>query len=419
MSDDGGDGWGWDDDAARGRRRERQRTERRAPGAGDRPERRAGSDDSGAAGSGRPGEPGPHGPHSHCSALELRELARRPERRIIRRRQRRVLLMLAFMFAALVVIIGLGWFYYFHTGPEGGPVTVTIPNGASLAGVAQILEQRHVVPRARAFEIRAQSDGYAAEIKPGTYRLRVNEPYDTLIATLINGNGQPAVRVTIPEGFTLAQTAALVATKVPGFSAKTYLDLTQRHPIHVAITGYRPGRTLEGLLFPSTYFVSPAITPLQFIDRQLAAFSTAMAQVSMTRARKKNLTPYDVTIIASLIEREAEVASERPLIAAVIWNRLHLHMLLQIDATVEYALGKHKAVLSFSDLKVNSPYNTYLHAGLPPTPIANPGLASLIAAANPASVSYLYYVARGDGSGRHYFSSTYSQFLKDEARAQH
>jgi UPF0755 protein len=337
---------------------------------------------------------------------------------VIRRRQRRVLLALVLMVVALVGIIGLGWFYYFHTGPEGGPVTVSIPEGASLAMVAQILEQKHVVPRARAFQLRAQGDGYSAEIKPGTYRLRVNEPYDQLIATLVSGQAS-AVRVTIPEGLTLAQTAALAQSKVHGFSAKTYLDLTQRHPIHVAITGYKPGRTLEGLLFPSTYFVQPSISPRQFIAKQLAAFSAAFANIDMTRARKKNLTPYDVTIIASMIEREAEVASERPLISAVIWNRLHLHMLLQIDATVEYALGKHKDVLSFSDLKIKSPYNTYLHAGLPPTPIANPGLASLVAAANPAAVGYLYYVARGDGTGRHYFSSTYSQFLKDEARAQH
>ena len=132
---------------------------------------------------------------------------------------------------------------------------------------------------------------------------------------------------------------------------------------------------------------------------------------------RPNLTPYDVTIVASMVEREVEVPSERPLVAAVIWNRLRLGMRLQIDATVEYVLPHYKSVLTYDDLKTESPYNTYLHAGLPPTPIANPGAASLKAAADPASVDYLYYVARNDGSGRHYFASTYNEFLADKQKA--
>jgi len=104
-------------------------------------------------------------------------------------------------------------------------------------------------------------------------------------------------------------------------------------------------------------------------------------------------------------------------VAAVIWNRLRLNMLLQVDATIEYALGYHKSQLSLTDLAIKSPYNTYRHKGLPPTPICNPGLASLEAAAHPAHVAYLYYVARNDGSGRHYFARTYQQFLKDKAKA--
>ena len=164
--------------------------------------------------------------------------------------------------------------------------------------------------------------------------------------------------------------------------------------------------------------MSPAITPRDFIEQQLAAFRSTLANVDLARAASKNLTAYDVAIIASMIEREIEVPAERPLAAAVIWNRLHLRMRLQIDATVEYALPAYKPVLSYHDLRIASPYNTYLHAGLPPTPIANPGLASLQAAANPAGVDYLYYVARNDGSGRHYFSASYAQFLRDKARAQ-
>ncbi len=141
------------------------------------------------------------------------------------------------------------------------------------------------------------------------------------------------------------------------------------------------------------------------MDDQLTAFDDNFAEVDLARAQKANLTAYDVVIIASMIEKESQTAGERRKVAAVIWNRLKKDMLLQIDATVQYALGKTKPVLTFDDLEVDSPYNTYKHAGLPPTPISNPGLAALKAAADPDDVPYLYYVARNDGSGRHYFSS--------------
>ena len=150
---------------------------------------------------------------------------------------------------------------------------------------------------------------------------------------------------------------------------------------------------------------------------QLDAFNVNFAHVDMARAHSANLTPYDVVITASMIDREAQVAAERKLVAAVIWNRLRTHMLLQIDATVQYALGKTKPVLTYDDLEVDSPYNTYKHPGLPPTPISNPGLAALQAAADPAAVDYLYYVARADGTGRHYFSKSYEEFLANQERA--
>jgi UPF0755 protein len=148
------------------------------------------------------------------------------------------------------------------------------------------------------------------------------------------------------------------------------------------------------------------------------AFQDNLAKVDMTRAGKANLTPYEVVVIASMVEREAQVPEERPLVAAVIWNRLSEGMLLQIDATIQYALGEQKEIVTFDDLKIDSPYNTYKHAGLPPTPIANPGLASLQAAADPAAVNYLFYVARADGTGRHYFSRSYEEFLANQAKAQ-
>ena len=322
------------------------------------------------------------------------------------------------MIAVAAFVVGGGAVYLFHTGPPGARVTVTIPAGSSLDKVAQILAQRKVVPHALAFVIRSRIDGHGSQFKAGTYTLRVNEPYGTLITTLVAGAKPLTVKITIPEGYTLAQTAALLHSKLPGFPAAKYLDLTQLHPVHVDVAGYKSGSTLQGLLFPDTYDVLPSVTPRQFIDLQIAAFKANLAKVGMARATKANLTPYDVVVIASLIEREARASGDRAKIAAVIWNRLRIGMRLQIDATVLYALGKHKDVLTYADLKVSSPYNTYLHYGLPPTPIDNPGLASLSAAASPVRADYLYYVGRSDGTGPLYFSNTYAQFLKDGKRAE-
>ena len=336
------------------------------------------------------------------------------------RRRRRRLAALILLAVALLAVYGIYHEVraYFSNGTPGGPVAVTIPKGASLAEIAGILERAGVVRHADAFRLWAENDGHSTDLKPGSYMLQVNEPYGKLIAQLVAGVAPAAVKVTIPEGFTARQTAALLAARVPHFSAKAYIDLTLVHPLAFRFPGFQSGHSLEGFLFPATYEVAPSTTAAQFIHEQLAAFQANFAKVSLARAASKNLTPYDVLIIASMIEREAKVASERPLIGAVIWNRLHLGMPLQIDATIEYTFARHKTQLTYQDLRIQSPYNTYLHAGLTPTPIANPGLASLEAAANPAHVDYLYYVARNDGSGRHYFSASYAQFLRDKARAQ-
>jgi UPF0755 protein len=332
----------------------------------------------------------------------------------------------------LVLVVGLAaaaayggwaaWTYYsrgyvYHAPSPGQEVTVTIPEGASLATIAQILQDDHVVLRARAFKSRAEADGYDKRFQPGTFQLRQYAPYREIVDRLLAGNASDTVKVTIPEGLTVRETADVVAAKVESFPYQDYLDLTLRHPVDVDVAGMTPGTKLEGVLFPARYEFPPVRTAQDLLDTQVGLFKQAMARVDMARAAKAHLTEYDVLIIASLIEREVQVPAERKLVAAVVWNRLRRDMPLQIDATIVYALGKRKPVLTLDDLKVDSPYNTYLHRGLPPTPICNPGLASLQAAAQPASVSYLYYVVRNDGTGRHYFSTDYDQFLRDKERA--
>jgi UPF0755 protein len=352
--------------------------------------------------------------------IERRRAPRNADGRRKRRRRGRLFGYLLIAIFALVIGAGVGYARaYFSDGAVGGAVTVIVKEGSSLRTIAAQLEAKGVVKHARAFEIKADADGYATRFMPGTYQLHVNEPYPDLIAKLLKGTKPPTVKVSIPEGTTLKQAAVIVSGDVKRISADDYTKVARDDPPPFKLEGYKKGATLEGMLFPATYEVYPKkATAPKFVQDQLDAFDANFAKVDMSAARAANLTEYDVVIIASMIDREALVPGERPIVAAVIWNRLRKDMLLQIDATIQYALGKTKPLLTYDDLKIESPYNTYKHAGLPPTPISNPGLAALQAAANPTDDKYLYYVARNDGTGRHYFSTTYEQFLVDKAKAQ-
>jgi cell division protein YceG involved in septum cleavage len=223
----------------------------------------------------------------------------------------------------------------------------------------------------------------------------------------------PVKKVTIPEGYDRRAIADLA--KKDGITGD-YMKASE------SFKGFNPDRygaqnpsSLEGFLFPATYDLPHKPNVDDLISRQLDAFSQYMDQVNMKYAKSKNLTPYDVLIIASMIEREAVVDKDRKLIAAVIYNRLHQGMPLQIDATIRFAENNWTKPLTESDLHISSPYNTYENTGLPPTPIGNPGLASIEAAAHPASVNYLYYVAKPNGCG-HFFTASYSAFQAAQAR---
>jgi UPF0755 protein len=228
----------------------------------------------------------------------------------------------------------------------------------------------------------------------------------------------PPLRIVFPEGFTRQDMAKrITAVDViardkrhvkPVLSAVAYLRVTARLK-----APFGKG-SIEGFLFPATYDFAPDTTSRQLALAQLKAFGRNWAQVSLGYARTKQLTPYDVLIIASMVEKEALAPDERPLIAAVIYNRLRQHMTLGIDATLRYGLDipGTKSILE-SQLQSNSPYNTRNHQGLPPTPIANPGLASMQAAAHPAKVDYLYFVRRPDRQ-HHFFTASYNAFLNYE-----
>jgi UPF0755 protein len=230
-------------------------------------------------------------------------------------------------------------------------------------------------------------------------------------------------KVVFPEGFTRAQMAQRVSAvariaerergRVPALSAPRYLAVTGSARVEPGFGSRR--LPLEGFLFPATYDFTVRTTSAQLVAQQLVAFRRNWAKVNLRYARSKNLTPYDVLTIASMIERETSAPEERQLVAAVIYNRLHQRMPLGIDATLRYGLHiPPTESIRQSQLASTSPYNTGKRPGLPPTPIASPGLASLQAAAHPAHVDYVYYVRKPDKE-HHFFTASFAAFERYKA----
>lgn len=300
--------------------------------------------------------------------------------------------------------------------PPGGPgeeVSVTIAPGSSVADIASRLARAQVVPSSLGFKVSARLVG-SAQFQSGEYVLRERMGARQAIAALEEGPVVRYQRLLVREGLTLAEIAEAVG-RLPGRDPKKFLDLATSGSVRSPLQP--PGvDTLEGLLFPDTYLFTDE-DERAILERLIARFEEVATEVRIvggsTAAAR---SPYEMVVIASLIEAEARVPDDRPLISAVIANRLRQGMRLQIDATVLYALGKHKERLALSDLEVDSPYNTYRVDGLPPTPIAAVGHASLRAALAPAAVEYLFYVL-ADKSGKHAFATTEEEFFRQKAEA--
>jgi peptidoglycan lytic transglycosylase G len=222
------------------------------------------------------------------------------------------------------------------------------------------------------------------------------------------------VRVVIPEGFTRAQIAA--RAREDGLSG-SYLAAAKRSPLLDPASYGAPHGTpdLEGFLFPATYDMYRGGSVGRLVGEQLEAFKERFGSDLEHRAPALHVTPYQLLIVASIVEREAQLPGDRPKVAAVIYNRLRANMPLAVDASLRYALDDYNRPLTAAQLRLDSPYNTRLHRGLPPTPISNPGLSAMEAAAHPADVSYLYYVAGADGCGEEVFSTSMAEFERDAA----
>lgn len=329
------------------------------------------------------------------------------ERKKSRNRDNVVLLLL--LVAAAILVLSVLAMAGGRQG-ESGEVTITVPDGATTADIARMLIDEEVIDDEEAFLAQAQAAGIDQQLQAGVFVFERGESFDSILNKLKDGLQDPQSVITIPEGFSIYDIAGLVAEKT-GASREDYLDAININGRTLPLNGAGDALDLEGFLFPSTYNIDADFAVDSLVGKQLESFDNGTAGLDWGKAADLGVSEYEVLIIASMVEREARVSEERPLVAAVIYNRLNQGMKLEIDATVQYALGYWKQDLTAEDLAVDSLFNTRLYGGLPPGPICNPGKESIEAALNPAQVDFLYYVATGDDEGHHLFTASYEEFL--------
>lgn len=331
-----------------------------------------------------------------------------------------VVVLLAVLLGGGVLALGL---LFDGVEAPGEPVQVMIPEGAGAGEIGDLLADRGVVRSSLVFRIRARLDGRAGRIKAGEYELTQGMGAGAVLDALVEGPPPPETfRVLVREGLTVEQTLeALAAEESP-----LELDELRAALGAVALPAWVPSDELpddaepfEGLLFPDTYEFPMEAEAQEVISRLVRRTERILDEVAPDPEQiPSGLERYELLTLASLIEREARLDEERRTISSVLHNRLAEGMRLEIDATVLYALGEHKERVLYSDLEVDSPWNTYQRDGLPPTPISGVGRAAIEAAADPESTDYLFYVVVDPETGRHGFSRTHEEHIRRRSEAQ-
>jgi uncharacterized YceG family protein len=317
-----------------------------------------------------------------------------------------------FRIFAVVALLFVAWFLIelfqpFHS-TGSGQVAVTIPKGASVSEIGDLLNEKGVIDNSTFFQIRTRLEGKSSDLYSGHFTLAHGMSYAAAIDALSTPPVKRTLTVTIPEGYTRSQAAQLVEEDgVPGSYTKATVKSKYLNP---AKYGGKGAKDLEGFLFPDTFELKPNAPVTDLVQLQLQDFKKRIKGVDMKYAKSKNLTTYDVLIIASMVEREAGVTSQYDDVASVIYNRLHEGMPLGIDATIRFATGNYTKPLTESELAIDSPYNSRTNVGLPPGPIDSPGLKAIEAAAHPAKSDYLFYVTTPGACGKLTFAKTEAEF---------
>ncbi len=289
--------------------------------------------------------------------------------------------------------------------PNGDPRPFVIARGETASDIGQHLERDGVIRAAVAFEYVLYENGTQDSLQSGTYTVSPALSPRTLAKLFEKAPGEQTV-LKIIEGWRLTEIAAAVEKSFPKVSKGSFIAAAVvGDRKNAVLAGLDAKTSLEGFLFPDTYFMKPDATAAQIIDTLLDQFEQRAGATLRAAAAQRKTSVYDLVKLASIVEREARDRAESPTIAGVYANRLRIGIKLDADPTIQYAKGDWKELI-LADLKLDSPYNTYLNAGLPPTPIASPGQAALDAAANPATHDFLFFVAKNDGTGDHAFAKT-------------
>lgn len=303
--------------------------------------------------------------------------------------------------------------------------TFVVRLGESAEEIARRLESAGLIPDATLFRIRVRLEGAESDLAAGEYELSPSMRPSEILAILVQGRTKQSPLVTIPEGWRAEEIADRLAARGVGTAEEFMRVVRDGQSSSPALASRPAGASLEGYLFPETYAIDAKSTPESMAQRMVEQFEAQFTTEMREKASRLGMSVHQIVILASVIEREAVVPSERPLMAGVFYNRLNAGMLLQADPTVQYALtvsdpeaqrkhGWWKKGLTAEDLEIDSPYNSYRYPGLPPGPICNPGLASLRAAVEPATTDYVYFVAKPDGS--HAFAKTLDEHNANVAR---
>ena len=289
------------------------------------------------------------------------------------------------------------------------PINVKIREGNSTAEIADKLAEKGVIKSKWKFRILARLRGYDDKLRPGSYTFTADMEDDEVFAKLLTGEKR-LIKFTIPEGFGVKEIAERLQS----------LDLADKDEFLKAAVDFAPYDYMkkhkdvhyaaEGFLFPDTYSVESDMELDEIMKLMAQNFDERLSSGLRKRAAEMNLSIYDLITLASLVEREVRFPEDRPIVAQVLLKRLKLNMPLQTDATLQYLMDTPKEDVSIEDTQIDSPYNTYQHMGLPPGPIANPGMASITAVLHPAETDYLYFVA--DRRGHNHYATTYEEHIK-------
>ncbi len=295
-----------------------------------------------------------------------------------------------------------------YAGAGTGTVQVTVPEGATLAGLGPTLVSDGVIMSVRPYDTAAAAA--TGTLQPGVYRLHHHMNAALAVKYLLGPNARLADKVTIIEGTRASAIAAMFAKRT-GLKASQFLQIIDHPPASLGLPSWAAGSTAEGFLFPDTYTLLPHETPLQILQAMVAEFNHQVTSINLvSEAATVNTTPWHVLIVASMVQAESG-PGDFGKVARVAWNRLGQNMALHFDSTVFYGLHQYGTAATSAQIKIDTPYNTYIHAGLPPGPIGSPGLAAIQAALHPPHGPWLYFITDlRTKPSKTYFTARYSQF---------